>query len=55
MFFMLYTSFYAGGVLYGVDWRFMLSLAAPAAILGGYGVYGVAKTASIFLGGIFER
>ena len=30
-------------VLYGVDWRFMLSLAAPAAILGGYGVYGVAK------------
>ncbi len=55
LFFALYTSFYAGGVLYGVDWRFMLSLAAPAAILGGYGIYGIAKTASMFFGGGFER
>ncbi len=54
LFFVLYTSFYAGGVLYGVDWRFMLSLAAPAAILGGYGIYGIAKTASMFLGGGFD-
>ncbi len=55
LFFVLYTSFYAGGVLYGVDWRFMLSLAAPAAILGGYGIYGIAKTASMFLGEGFGR
>ena len=55
LFFVLYASFYAGGVLYGVDWRFMLSLAAPAAILGGYGVYGIAKTASVFLGGGFDK
>ena len=37
VFFILYTSFYAGGVIYGVDWRFMLSLIAQASILGGYG------------------
>ena len=38
-FFILYTSFYAGGVTYGVDWRFMLELAAQAGILGGYAAY----------------
>ncbi len=36
VFFLLYTAFYAGSVLYGVDWRFMLSLVAQAAILGGF-------------------
>ncbi len=35
LFFVLYTSFYAGGVNYGVDWRFMLSLITPVAIFGG--------------------
>ncbi len=35
-FFMLYAAFYAGSVLYGVDWRFMLALIAPVSILGGY-------------------
>ncbi|MCL5679951.1 MAG: hypothetical protein M1465_01235 [Candidatus Marsarchaeota archaeon] len=53
-FFLLYTAFYAGGVLYGVDWRFMLSLAAPAAILGGFGIYGIMEVARRFLGGTFE-
>ncbi len=35
-FFLLYTFFYAGSVTFGVDWRFMLAVAAPAGILGGY-------------------
>lgn len=52
-FFMLYTAFYAGGVLYGVDWRFMLSLAAPAAILGGFGMHGIVEISRRFLGDKF--
>jgi hypothetical protein len=36
-FFLLYTSFYAGSVTYGVDWRFMLTAVAPVAIMGGAG------------------
>lgn len=36
-FFLLYTAFYAGGVDYGVDWRFMLTVIAPVAIMGGAG------------------
>ena len=36
LFFLLYAAFYAGSVIYGVDWRFMLSLAAQAAMLGGF-------------------
>ncbi len=35
-FFGVYTSFYAGSVLYGVDWRFMLALIAPVCIAAGY-------------------
>ncbi len=35
-FFLLYTAFYAGSVVYGVDWRFMLSLIAQVCIFGGY-------------------
>ncbi len=35
-FFVVYTSFYAGSVLYGVDWRFMLALIAPVSIAAGY-------------------
>ncbi len=34
--FVLFTAFYAGGVTYGVDWRFMLALIAPSCIFGGY-------------------
>ncbi len=37
-FFLLYTAFYAGSAIYGVDWRFMLSLVAQAALLGGFAV-----------------
>ncbi|MCL5404977.1 MAG: glycosyltransferase family 39 protein [Candidatus Marsarchaeota archaeon] len=48
-FFLLYTSFYAGGVLYGVDWRFMLSVITPVCIFGGYGVYGIIKSADNFM------
>ncbi len=36
--FLLYTSFYAGSVIYGVDWRFFLSLMPQASMLGGFGV-----------------
>ncbi|MGI0100528.1 MAG: hypothetical protein ACREBH_02310 [Candidatus Micrarchaeaceae archaeon] len=38
VFFLLYTAFYAGSVIYGVDWRFMLSLIAPVCMLGGFAV-----------------
>ncbi len=37
-FFLLYTAFYAGAVTYGVDWRFMLAVAPPMALLGGFGI-----------------
>ncbi|MGC8537377.1 MAG: hypothetical protein ACP5MZ_00105 [Candidatus Micrarchaeia archaeon] len=36
-FFAVYTSFYAGAVTYGVDWRFVLSMIAQASIFGGFG------------------
>ncbi|MCL4389741.1 glycosyltransferase family 39 protein [Candidatus Marsarchaeota archaeon] len=35
-FFAIYTSFYAGSVQFGVDWRFMLATMPPVAIAGGY-------------------
>ncbi len=35
-FFVVYTSFYAGSVQFGVDWRFMLATLPPVAIAGGY-------------------
>ncbi len=35
-FFIVYTAFYAGSVLYGVDWRFMLVVIPVTALLGGY-------------------
>lgn len=34
-FFFMYTTFYAGGANYGVDWRFMLSMIIPVSIFGG--------------------
>ena len=37
-FFLIYTAFYAGSVVYGVDWRFMLSLIAQASIFAGFGM-----------------
>ncbi len=37
-FFLLYCAFYAGSVVYGVDWRFMLSLVAEASIFGGFAI-----------------
>jgi hypothetical protein len=36
VFFLLYAAFYAGSVIYGVDWRFQLSMIAQACILGGF-------------------
>jgi hypothetical protein len=36
VFFLLYTAFYAGSVIYGVDWRFQLSLIAQVCVLGGF-------------------
>ncbi len=50
-FFILYTAFYAGSVTYGVDWRFMLSILAPASILGGFGCMALLDTAD----GIVKR
>ncbi len=41
--FLLYTAFYAGGVLYGVDWRFMLALIVQASLLGGIALSYIAK------------
>jgi hypothetical protein len=38
VFFLLYTAFYAGAVIYGVDWRFMLSLIAQVCMLGGFAI-----------------
>ncbi len=36
-FFVLYTAFYAGAVIYGVDWRFMLALIYQACFFSGVG------------------
>jgi hypothetical protein len=43
--FLLYTAFYAGSVVYGVDWRFMIGLMAPFAILCGFGISGLSSCA----------
>jgi hypothetical protein len=43
--FLLYTAFYAGSVTYGVDWRFMIGLMAPFAMLCGFAVSGLSKCA----------
>ncbi len=47
--FLLYTAFYAGSVVYGVDWRFMIGLMAPFAILVGFGVSGISRGAEIIV------
>jgi len=39
--FLIYASFYAGSVLYGVDNRFMLSCVAPLVILASFGILNV--------------
>ncbi len=54
-FFLLYTAFYAGSVLYGVDWRFMLSLVAQASLLGGFGCMMIIEVSDNVLGGILSR
>ncbi len=41
----LYTSFYAGAVTFGVDWRFVIPMTAPVCIFGGYGVYMLSDSA----------
>ena len=41
--FVLYTAFYAGSVVYGVDWRFMIALMAPFAMLCGFAISGLSK------------
>ena len=40
--FLLYTAFYAGGVNFGIDWRFMISLMAVPALLGGFALGSIA-------------
>jgi hypothetical protein len=45
--FLLYTAFYAGSVVYGVDWRFMISLMAPFALLCGFAISGISHCAEI--------
>jgi hypothetical protein len=45
--FLLYTAFYAGSVIYGVDWRFMIGLMAPFAILCGFAISGISRGAEI--------
>ncbi|MCL4373742.1 MAG: hypothetical protein M1360_02570 [Candidatus Marsarchaeota archaeon] len=37
--FVIYTAFYAGGVIYGVDWRFMLSLVFQVSFFSGIGAW----------------
>jgi len=44
--FLIYASFYAGSVLYGVDNRFMLSCVAPIAILASIGISNVYELVS---------
>ena len=41
--FFIYVAFYAGGVLYGVDWRFMLALIVQTSLLGGIALSYIAK------------
>lgn len=48
-FFLLYTAFYAGAVIYGVDWRFMLSLIAQACIFGGFAIGFILDKVELFL------
>ena len=43
VFFFIYAAFYAGGVLYGVDWRFMLALIVQSSLLGGIALSYIAK------------
>ena len=43
--FALYTAFYAGSVIFGVDWRFMIGLMAPFAILVGAAISGLSLLA----------
>lgn len=38
-FFTLYAAFYAGSPVYGVDWRFQLSMVAQASILAGFALF----------------
>jgi hypothetical protein len=47
--FLLYTAFYAGSVTYGVDWRFMIGLMAPFAILCGFAISGISRGAERLL------
>ena len=52
--FFFYTAFYAGGVIFGVDWRFMISLIAPVAILGGFALGSVLGTATSYASKAFK-
>lgn len=52
--FLLYSAFYAGAVTYGVDWRFMLALMAPFAILSAFALGWVISAISNALHGAFR-
>ncbi len=49
--FAIITAFYAGGVTYGIDWRFMLGLIEQSSLLGGFGAWAILKG----LGALGER
>jgi hypothetical protein len=54
-FFAITTAFYAGSVLYGVDWRLVLSMIAQVSIFGGYGAYAIFKAAKDIPGFLKRR
>jgi hypothetical protein len=49
VFFLLYSAFYAGSVIYGVDWRFMLSLIAQTCMLGGFAAACILDTIDMYV------
>ncbi len=55
VFFFLYTGFYAGSVIYGVDWRFMLSLIAQASMLGGFAASEILDLVNYYARGIMKN
>ena len=50
-FFAIYTAFYGGSVLYGVDWRFQLGLIAQVSMLSGFGASALLGIGRINLSG----
>jgi len=49
LYFLFYTSFYAGGVTYGVDVRFMLQILPGLSILAGFALFEIAQLPGMFI------